>query len=242
MKLLKYYIELGKKWAEIAKRLGGRTENGVKNRWISLIKRHKSDYSLDNVDVQTETDEDNLWERKVAQAIVDSKMGIENVQDFSSLNAKTETREKKEENSEGGGGATDKSIGKAAKEKKKLSNSSVQATQPTKKNGGLAPTKIEADSSNKAGAKANSKGKEVINVKNPLTKNLEKEEFVKPKKMLPFNPGQSQPLLPVTALRNDLLDSNQLNLLTGGVMNKNPFIDYLTPKVSLPSLAYLSLL
>ena len=33
--------EIGKKWSEIAKKLLGRTENGVKNRFNSLIKKVK---------------------------------------------------------------------------------------------------------------------------------------------------------------------------------------------------------
>lgn len=39
IKLVTAFIELGKKWSQIAKELGTRTENAVKNRWHSLIRR-----------------------------------------------------------------------------------------------------------------------------------------------------------------------------------------------------------
>ena len=241
LNLLKYYIELGKKWAEIAKRLGGRTENGVKNRWISLIKRYKTEY--DDQAIRAESEEDNAWERKIAQAIVDSKLSGEQEQDFSALKARTKAEEKKDNGTgeEGEKNSSNKvaALANTKKDKKKEGAVADEKAVAPKKKGIMAPTKIEADSSGKGASKTTVKNKPLVpgsggtnDIKNPLTKNLEREEFTKPKKPFPFNPSQAQQLLPV-ALRPDLLDSNQIGLLTDRIMTKNPFIDYLTPKVSI---------
>ena len=40
-------MDIGKKWSDIAKRLVGRTENSVKNRFISLMNKEKSLLSLE---------------------------------------------------------------------------------------------------------------------------------------------------------------------------------------------------
>jgi hypothetical protein len=44
--LLKEYLKSGRKWSEIAKMLNGRTENSVKNRWVSLLKTCKAAMAL----------------------------------------------------------------------------------------------------------------------------------------------------------------------------------------------------
>ena len=40
--IMRAFLEHGKKWSLIAKSIGNRTENAVKNRWLSLIKKLKS--------------------------------------------------------------------------------------------------------------------------------------------------------------------------------------------------------
>lgn len=46
--LLKEQRAIGNKWSSIARLLSGRTENGVKNRYNSLIKKAKAAYSLES--------------------------------------------------------------------------------------------------------------------------------------------------------------------------------------------------
>ncbi len=43
MKLIEIALDIGTKWSTIAKRLTGRTENAVKNRFKSLIKKEKKE-------------------------------------------------------------------------------------------------------------------------------------------------------------------------------------------------------
>lgn len=40
-------MEVGKKWSDIAKKLSGRTENSVKNRFISLMNKEKSQINIE---------------------------------------------------------------------------------------------------------------------------------------------------------------------------------------------------
>mgnify|MGYP000930932359 FL=1 len=70
--LLKSYLELGRKWAEIAKKIGNRTENIVKNRWKSLMRKFKSVVSPQHLNaVPTNSlDEEERWEQLIAQAVL----------------------------------------------------------------------------------------------------------------------------------------------------------------------------
>jgi hypothetical protein len=78
--LLKCQLDLGKKWADIAKALGSRTENAVKNRWNSLIKKYRIEFGIegDQIAAQTLLRKSNNYtteeiERKICLMIIDSK-------------------------------------------------------------------------------------------------------------------------------------------------------------------------
>lgn len=49
LSLLRLQQQLGKGWSHIAQQLPGRTENNVKNRWNSLVKRGRKDLRLENI-------------------------------------------------------------------------------------------------------------------------------------------------------------------------------------------------
>lgn len=74
IQMLNLFLEKGKKWAEIAKRLGGRTENNVKNRWVSLIRKYKSELEIHESDSNHENDDSSHWEQKLATTILSNKM------------------------------------------------------------------------------------------------------------------------------------------------------------------------
>eukprot|EP00331_Platyophrya_macrostoma_P008985 CAMPEP_0176420892 /NCGR_PEP_ID=MMETSP0127-20121128/8860_1 /TAXON_ID=938130 /ORGANISM="Platyophrya macrostoma, Strain WH" /LENGTH=511 /DNA_ID=CAMNT_0017801541 /DNA_START=35 /DNA_END=1570 /DNA_ORIENTATION=+ len=71
LELMKTFIRVGKKWSAIAKQLGDRTENAVKNRWKSLIRKetNHSDQLNENL-----TQVDESYEIQIAQAFIEKAM------------------------------------------------------------------------------------------------------------------------------------------------------------------------
>ena len=68
IKLLQSFIELGKKWAGIAKRIGRRTENAVKNRWSSLLRKCKNEFGGESIsEASGDMDDDIIYLKKLAQ-------------------------------------------------------------------------------------------------------------------------------------------------------------------------------
>jgi len=73
--LLEAHRECGKRWADIAKRLSNRTENTVKNRFNSLIKRYKNEMSSDGlseISGDTNGTMDDI-ERRIADMILEDR-------------------------------------------------------------------------------------------------------------------------------------------------------------------------
>ena len=77
MRLLEVHLQVGKKWAEIAKILKNRTENAVKNRWNSLMKKYKGEYGVDIDSISASSGYSNKsmddLERKVSEMIISNK-------------------------------------------------------------------------------------------------------------------------------------------------------------------------
>lgn len=75
--LLEAHVQIGKKWAEIAKILKTRTENAVKNRWNSLIKKHRGEFGIDFDTLSTSSANSNMsmddLEKKISGLILAKK-------------------------------------------------------------------------------------------------------------------------------------------------------------------------
>ena len=71
LELMRVFVKVGKKWSAIAKLLGDRTENAVKNRWKSLIRKetHHTDQLNENL-----TQVDESYEIKIAQVFIEKAM------------------------------------------------------------------------------------------------------------------------------------------------------------------------
>lgn len=77
IKLLETHLQIGKRWAEIAKVLKSRTENAVKNRWNSIIKKYRSDYGIDSDSISVTSNHSSTStseiERKISEIIISQK-------------------------------------------------------------------------------------------------------------------------------------------------------------------------
>ena len=89
IKLLQSIIGVGKRWAEIAKRVGQRTENSVKNRWSSILRKCKNEFDCDNLsDGGDDTDRETCRMKKLAQMalqLISQNRSLENEESGLSL-------------------------------------------------------------------------------------------------------------------------------------------------------------
>lgn len=72
MRLLQCFLLHGKRWSEISKLIDNRTENAVKNRFNSLMKKYQKDSSLANQNDNKDIEEDSIWERRIASLVLSS--------------------------------------------------------------------------------------------------------------------------------------------------------------------------
>lgn len=70
IKLLQSFLQVGKKWAEISKIMGTRTENSVKNRFLSLIKKLKSKQNIALWGLSNITESGIEFEKLIAQEYI----------------------------------------------------------------------------------------------------------------------------------------------------------------------------
>lgn len=198
LKILTNFIEVGKKWAEIAKRLGGRTENGVKNRWISLIKRYKSEVNLDGYSAQDGLEDEN-WEQKLAQAIIVHKthkkegrrgsvdilfrVESENIENGKSESDRRDPLDMKNEESVN-------LSENMAQSSKKIAMKKVLVSKPALPTQEEKATPTDKKSERKVSTKQDSqKGAKIKPTKNDdLSKNLEEAEYAQSKRSLLMDP------------------------------------------------------
>jgi Myb-like DNA-binding domain len=93
-------VDIGKKWAEIAKRLKTRTENAVKNRYNSLIKKYKTDIDSglneSPLSTQTGASMDDI-EKRISELLIDEKRKEMSDSKIPSINEEDEFNEKTNE-------------------------------------------------------------------------------------------------------------------------------------------------
>ena len=65
--LIKGHDKYGNRWTEIAKIVGGRTDNAVKNRWAAICKKHQKTLAQRSREGIRHDDTDHLGPRRIIQ-------------------------------------------------------------------------------------------------------------------------------------------------------------------------------
>ena len=71
--MLREYLRQGKKWNEIAKILPGRTEMSIKNRWTSLLKKYKTELTMQSMKVAEEFKDEEALNIQIARTLIELK-------------------------------------------------------------------------------------------------------------------------------------------------------------------------
>lgn len=72
-KLLKLFLEYGRKWMKISKQFGDRSYRAVNNRWTSLLKKYRGEFQIASIPEDATEEEITALEKKFAKLLLEAK-------------------------------------------------------------------------------------------------------------------------------------------------------------------------